>query len=189
MTDACTTQETPAAGSLYPPLPCSASYRVIYADPPWPIRWNGNAGIQTRELDYPTMPIAEITQMPIRNMAHPEGCTLFLWTTNEFLPEALSITRAWGFSYEMLYTWCKNNGMGGHPRNATEHMIIARRGTPKRGDRHMPMTLNWGNYQLGRHSEKPAAVRDMIERITDGPRIELFARERPLGWDVWGNES
>ena len=40
-----------------------------------------------------------------------------------------------------------------------------------------------------KHSKKPNEIR---KRIVDGfgdlPRIELFAREKHEGWDVWGNE-
>ena len=39
------------------------------------------------------------------------------------------------------------------------------------------------------HSRKPEAMRSMIERVSYGPRIELFARERFDGWDAWGNET
>ena len=163
-------------------------YKVIYADPPWPIKWNRSAGIRTKQLEYRTMPIAEMCQLNVKQLANPDGCTLFMWTTNGFLKEGLAMVDVWGFHYEMLFTWCKNNAMGGHPRNATEHMIIATIGTPKRGDRHDPMTLNWGRYDKGRHSAKPAEVRAIIEKITEGPRIELFARENTDGWDVWGNE-
>nr|DAW25642.1 MAG TPA: N6 adenosine methyltransferase subunit [Caudoviricetes sp.] len=28
----------------------------------------------------------------------------------------------------------------------------------------------------------------MIEKVSYAPRIELFAREKHEGWDVWGNE-
>jgi site-specific DNA-methyltransferase (adenine-specific) len=41
--------------------------------------------------------------------------------------------------------------------------------------------------KVGRHSEKPAGFRQAIE-IFGGPRIELFARQKTPGWDVWGNE-
>jgi len=40
-----------------------------------------------------------------------------------------------------------------------------------------------------RHSEKPPEIRDRIVTLVgDIPRIELFAREKTPGWDVWGNE-
>lgn len=42
---------------------------------------------------------------------------------------------------------------------------------------------------VGKHSAKPAEVRDRIVRLMgDMPRIELFARDRVNGWDVIGNE-
>ena len=39
------------------------------------------------------------------------------------------------------------------------------------------------------HSKKPDIVRDkIIELVGDLPRIELFARQKADGWDVFGNE-
>ena len=177
-----------AQNPLLPAVVGSKRYNVIYADPAWPIKWNRSKGIRTKQLDYKTMPIAEMCQLNVKRLANPDGCTLFMWTTNGFLPEAMALTKVWGFHYEMLFTWCKNNGMGGHPRNATEHMIIATLGTPQRGHRNMDMTLNWGCYKLAEHSKKPSEVRRMIERITEGNRLELFARQKADGWDIWGNE-
>jgi site-specific DNA-methyltransferase (adenine-specific) len=41
----------------------------------------------------------------------------------------------------------------------------------------------------GKHSEKPAEVRDRIVQLFGNvPRIELFARQTVTGWDSWGNE-
>ena len=38
------------------------------------------------------------------------------------------------------------------------------------------------------HSTKPEFFQDMIEKVTEEPRLELFARRKRDGWDVWGNE-
>ena len=39
------------------------------------------------------------------------------------------------------------------------------------------------------HSKKPDIIRDNIVKIIgDVPRIELFARQKTDGWDVFGNE-
>jgi site-specific DNA-methyltransferase (adenine-specific) len=161
-------------------------YQTIYADPPWPIKWNASAAIGKKHIDYPTMPISEICALPVHELADT-NCTLFMWTTNAFLPESLGVLRHWRFHYKMLFTWCKNNGMGGHPRNATEHMMIATRGEPA-GDRHASATLNWLEHPRLSHSEKPEPFRQIIERISPAPRLELFARKRSEGWDVWGNQ-
>lgn len=40
-----------------------------------------------------------------------------------------------------------------------------------------------------RHSEKPDRFYEMVERVSPGPYLELFARRRRYGWDVWGNEA
>ena len=40
----------------------------------------------------------------------------------------------------------------------------------------------------GIHSEKPYAMREMIEKVSYGPYLELFARQEVEGWDSLGNE-
>ncbi len=44
---------------------------------------------------------------------------------------------------------------------------------------------------LQEHSHKPEEQYAVIERISDGPYLELFARRRPhssANWSVWGDE-
>ena len=42
---------------------------------------------------------------------------------------------------------------------------------------------------LKKHSQKPKIIKDrIVELMGDLPRIELFAREKTDGWDVWGDE-
>jgi N6-adenosine-specific RNA methylase IME4 len=140
-------------------------------------------------MAYQTLPIAEIAQLPIEELAD-EHCLLLMWTTNQFLPEALGLVRLWKFQYDKLFTWCKNNGMGGTPRNATEHLILASRGRPGKPETQgASMVLNWIKLpRTNRHSEKPKELRYIIEKFTAEPKIELFARARHPGWDAWGNE-
>ena len=39
------------------------------------------------------------------------------------------------------------------------------------------------------HSKKPDEVRKRIDLLYGTiPKIELFAREKAIGWDSWGNE-
>lgn len=164
-------------------------YRTIVADPPWPIRWRQSPGIGTRHLDYATMPIAEIAALSVRDLAD-DACTVFLWTTNSFLPEALGIVRLWRFEYRFLWTWCKPTGLGGHPRIATEHIVVATRGPVRQQlDRRAPQTLNWLAAPATTHSVKPDVFLDLIESVSEGPYLEMFARRDRLGWDTWGNES
>ena len=39
------------------------------------------------------------------------------------------------------------------------------------------------------HSSKPEAFLDLVEQVSPGPYLELFARRQRLGWDTWGNEA
>jgi N6-adenosine-specific RNA methylase IME4 len=64
--------------------------------------------------------------------------------------------------------------------------LLATKGRPKRVSASVFQLLE---YPRARHSEKPSSARDrIIELMGDLPRIELFARQKTEGWDVWGNE-
>lgn len=170
-------------------------YKTILLDPPWPIVWKKSSQIGTKDLQYQTMPISEICNLPINELA-ADDCRIFMWTTNQFLPEALGIIRNWKFRYRLLFVWCKNNGIGDRLRVATEYIVIADRGNVQGGDRSQSMILNWLEAKKPqRHSEKPEVFYDIIEKISNTPRLEMFARDREglfpnrTGWDVYGNEA
>ena len=64
--------------------------------------------------------------------------------------------------------------------------LLATIGKPKRIGKGVHQII----YEpIRKHSRKPDCVRDrIVELCGDLPRIELFAREKTEGWDVWGNE-
>lgn len=166
-------------------------YRTIYADPPWFERGGGKIK-RGADRHYQLMKTADIAKLPIRRLIDPEGCHLYLWTTNNFLADALEVVKAWGFEYVTMITWFKDRqGLGQYYRGLTEHCIFA--STKKRlpykvigGKRQQGVT---GFYEPKRdHSRKPDKMREMIERVSYAPRIELFARTKTPGWDAWGNE-
>jgi len=39
-----------------------------------------------------------------------------------------------------------------------------------------------------KHSQKPNDIYPVIEAVSPAPYLELFARDKKSGWDVWGNE-
>lgn len=45
---------------------------------------------------------------------------------------------------------------------------------------------NWWLWSRSAHSVKPAAFMDLVEQVSPGPYVELFARQSRLGWDSWG---
>ncbi len=173
------------------------TYRTIVADPPW--RYRTASGITTRtrgdgtfapeaEQNYPTMTFDDVAALPVKDWA-ADGCHLYLWVTNPMLFGAAGIVEGWGFRYITLLTWRKLGtlGMGYYFRGDTEHVIFAVRGSaPIAADKR---ERNWFAAPKTGHSRKPDRFYEMVERVSPGPYLELFARRRRYGWDVWGNEA
>lgn len=131
--------------------------------------------------------------MDVASLADEEGCHLYLWVTNGFLKHGLSVMEAWGFRYVTCITWAKDRfGLGQYFRGQTEQCLFGVRGRlPYKvdlltGKRAQGRTLITADRR--KHSQKPDQMRTMIEKVSYGPFLELFAREKAPGWDVWGNE-
>ena len=168
-----------------PPLP-QGPFELLYADPPWQL---GNPdGQNAPEKHYPTMTLDEIKRL---QPPAAENAVLFLWAVNCLLPQALDVIAAWGFSYKTNLVWVKPSlGLGNWTRNRHEPLLFATRGQvdiPEPDQR--PDSVIEANR--GRHSEKPAAVYELIERAYPQlGKLELFARGQPRpGWQTWGNET
>ncbi len=180
---------------MHLPFP-DRKYQVVYADPPWRYKDKINPGKRGAEFKYPTMSDREILELPVADLAQ-ENCFLFLWATFPRLPLALEAIAAWGFAYKTLgFNWVKMNkiqtstvfwGGGNFSRSNAEVCLLATRGKPKRVSASVHSQVI--TPHTGKHSEKPACVRDRIVSLCgDVPRIELFARDAVAGWDYWGNE-
>jgi hypothetical protein len=50
-------------------------------------------------------------------------------------------------------------------------------------------TTRWFRWPVAEHSRKPEAFLDLVEQVSPGPYLEMFARRQRLGWDTWGNEA
>jgi N6-adenosine-specific RNA methylase IME4 len=166
-------------------------YKTIYIDPPWQEVGGGKIK-RGADRHYDLMSMKEIQQLPIKELADESGCHLYMWVTNNFLEKSFSLLKAWGFEYVTLITWQKDRfGLGQYFRGITEHCIFA---TTKKK---LPYKVIDGKRQQGVtgfnepktiHSRKPLKMREMIEKVSYEPRIELFAREQFDKWDCWGNE-
>lgn len=160
-------------------------YRVIYADPPW----SYNDKMDTYQRGgavkfYDTMPLEDICSLPI---PASKNAVLFLWTTSPQLEDSFKVINAWGFNYKSSFIWDKVlHGMGHYNSVRHEFLLIATRGncTPDV----IKLYDSVISIERTEHSRKPKEFRDIIDTIYPvGDRIELFAREAPDGWDVWGN--
>ena len=170
-------------------------YRTIVIDPPWHYgAWGATAlwlrpNSKKRPLPFPTMSVDEIKQLDVCGLAD-ENCELYLWTTQRYLPNAFDVLRAWGFKYCQTLTWCKNPrcGLGGAYTPTTEFLLLGRRGKKPRGVKRILTTWFLVKRPHNNHSAKPEEFQTMIEMVTESPRLEMFARRKRQGWDVWGNE-
>ena len=176
------------------PFP-NKKYNIIYADPPWKfIGWNKNkSGKKSPSQHYECQDLEWIKNLPIQSISD-DDCILFLWVTYPTLHISFDVIKSWGFDFSTVgFTWVKttkNNkyffGLGYSTRAKPEICLIARKGKPKRISKKVPNLIV---DQIREHSRKPDCVRDrIVELCGDLPRIELFAREKTKGWDVWGNE-
>ncbi len=176
----------------------AGKYRTIVADPPWKQSDRREITGATRQNNlwvgqhrtrppYPSMTNAEIADLPVRNMAAGVA-TLFLWTTRFQLRAAYDIAAIWGFKPVHPLVWTKppRPFLGGTFPAATEFIIYAKRGRPAHTGRG---PADWFSWPRGPHSTKPEAFLDLVETVSPGPYLELFARRQRLGWDTWGNEA
>mgnify|MGYP001501461447 CR=1 FL=1 len=164
-------------------------YQTIYADPPW-LEQGGGKIKRGADRHYPLMKTKEIMNLPVAELAD-DNCHLYLWATNNFLPDALKVMESWGFRYVTMITWVKDKvGLGQYYRGMTEHCLFGVKGN-------LPYKTDQNKRLQGRtvimaprtkHSAKPSEMRQWVELVSHGPYVELFAREQSPNWDVWGNE-
>jgi N6-adenosine-specific RNA methylase IME4 len=182
-------------------------FSCIVADPPWRVSAGRSIGIYemrdgrqlfgvsnnaARRTAYPSMSVDQIAalRVPAADAAH-----LYLWTINRYVEDAYRVARAWGFAPSTLLTWAKTTmggGLGGDAYGlSSEFCLFARRGSLPADERISASWWQWKRpYRNGapRHSAKPPEFYAMVERVSPGPRLEMFAREQRDGWSVWGNE-
>ena len=171
-------------------------YTIIYADPPWQWKTYSKKGILSgwAEKNYPLMNTEDICNLPIKEITD-NNCILFLWVTFPKLKDGIKVLESWGFDYKTVgFSWVKLNpkgigyysGLGYYTRSNVEICLIGRKGSLKVVDRKVKQLVV---SPRGKHSEKPKEVRNrIVQMYGDVERIELFARDKPNGWDVWGNE-
>ena len=173
-------------------------YKTIYADPPWQFQnRTGKVAPEHKRLNrYPTMKLEDVMKLPVGDVAD-EKSHLYLWVPNALLPEGLQVMEAWGFEYKTNLIWEKTRkdgepdgrGVGFYFRNVTEILLFGIKGEKNR-------TLDPGRSQVNliramkkEHSRKPEEFIDLIEKCSNAPYLEVFARGNRDSWDMWGNQA
>lgn len=188
--------------SLYPDLP-EKKYDIIYADPPWDyggkmqfdkssksaaeIDLGKKIFISAANFKYPTVKTKDLKNIPIHEIAS-DDCLLFMWVTNPHLAQGIELGEAWGFKYKTVaFVWNKMvHNPGQYTMSYCELCLVFKRGRipQPRGARNMKQLIE---EKRTKHSKKPKEVLESIEKMFPSQsKIELFAREKPEGWDVWG---
>lgn len=188
-------------------------FATIVADPPWDQKagpafagrqYDATAkdvvvtrrgGGPSRDLPYDTMTVEQIAELDVGALAANDA-HLYLWVTNRYILDAYRIATAWGFKPSALLTWCKppgGLGMGGAFVQTSEHILFSRRGKDIRTNRERSTWWQWKRpYRSdGKpdHSRKPDAFYDIVEQVSPGPYLEVFARRARFGWDYAGDGS
>lgn len=197
----------------------SQRYRTIVADPPWEQGRTSNfkhgvglpagpnfepdteAPAARGELPYETMSLAEIEALPVAEIAAADA-HLYVWTTHKFLRATFGVAEAWGFRHSTTLVWVKKPlglKLGGAFPSTVEFCLFCTRGKLAPIGRAEKEWWEWprkrgapvkrGERRTEGHSAKPDAFIDIVEQVSPGPYLEMFARRERLGWRTWGNDS
>lgn len=176
------------------------SFAVITADPPWRFRtWSETNQTKAAARHYDLMRTDDIRALPVADLARPD-CVLLLWAINPMLPDAIETMRGWGFTYRTIgFCWAKTTprtgaswapkyhmGLGYYSRANVEICLLGVRGKPKRKAKDVRQLIVDSRRQ---HSRKPEQFFASVERLFDGPYLDLFSRESRPGWSTFGNET
>ena len=162
-------------------------YRIIYADPPWSYHNAMPEYVTTPDDYYTLMSTQEICEMPVAEITE-DNAVLFMWTTSPHLEESFEVVKSWGFKYKTTFIWDKiKHNMGHYNSVRHEILLVCTKGACTPDVKKLFDSVV--SIERTRHSEKPEQFREIIETIyTHGNKIELFARQAPSGWDVFGNQ-
>lgn len=185
-------------------------YTVGLIDPPWKyLAWSAKGLGKSADNHYKTMTIDELKALPVRSVFAP-AAVILVWVIDSHLELALDVINAWGFKYKTvgLY-WAKTTkdgtgfpiGTGFYTRANPEHayecwagddqevercLLAGTKLVPERQDKGVPRLMVSPRRE---HSRKPDETHERVERLFNGPYLEMFSRTERPGWDVWGEEA
>lgn len=186
-------------------------YRVVAMDCPWKYLVRSDKGLgRSAERHYHCMTLDEIKALPVADLLTRDGVVLF-WVTDPMLFKAKEVVEAYGLTYSTVaFYWAKTTsflstkdafGMGFWTRANPEQVwalsfdtddteednqvLLFTQGHPKRKARNVRRLIV---SPVRQHSRKPDEFFERVERLLDGPYLELFSREERPGWTTWGAE-
>jgi N6-adenosine-specific RNA methylase IME4 len=168
-------------------------FKCVVADPPWtPSLHKNTAGRKSPKNGhrkgpqgyYPTMSVEEIIKYKPET---DKKAHLYLWVLSQHIDWGYIVARKWGFEPQQMITWAKPTLGTGQFQCNTEHVLVCRKGGPVE-NAFGKTKGTWFNWKRTRHSEKPDEFFKLVESVSSGPYLEMFARKKRDGWFSWGNE-
>lgn len=199
-------------------------YRCIVTDPPWPEEGGGGRGAQNhydviRDRKDILNVMAQVLGLgplwlPMKTKCRvADSAHLWMWTTDNYLEDALWLIRELDFRYLRTFAWVKTKevgdlaaslseettvhdalspllykGLGQYARGSHELCLLATRGDARvPGPACRPPSVLFAPRAA--HSAKPTeCFTEWFEQVSLSPRLELFSRRQRQGWDAWGND-
>ena len=168
-------------------------FRTVLIDPPWNQRGGGKIK-RGADRHYGLMKEKEIQNAIDKQISEcmEKNAHMYMWVANNHLPEAIRIIENLGFKYITNIVWAKSRfGLGRYFRGQHEICLFATRGRGwgVRSDvNNVSSLLGRSLISPTKHSAKPQEMYDLIEARSEGPYLELFARNTRPGWSSWGDE-
>lgn len=178
--------------ALWADLP-AGPFDLALLDPPW--RWltRTPAG-DGKAPPYARLSLEELKTLPLGDLLARDAMVA-LWVIDSHLWIAHDLCRHWGLKFSTVgFYWAKTTkhghwhmGTGKLTRANPEQCWLLRRGKGLPVRTHDVRRLIVSPVR--EHSRKPELARIGLERLFGQvSRVELFARERKLGWASWGNQ-
>ena len=170
-------------------------YRTIVIDPPWPgpgatpaFDATVSGKMRLNLIPYSTMTGIQVAALKVPEIAD-DAAQIFIWATSRSVADAFLLAQLWSFKYRALFIWEKPGlGLGRHARTQADFLLWAGRcGARLVASKDCPNQIQrWPKPK--RHSEKPSEAYDLIRRLSDGPRLDIFARQHREGFEPFGNQ-
>lgn len=177
------------------------AYEFAMIDPAWPWVSRTVRGY-SKSAEYKTMPMDKIAELPVRDLLTSHG-VVWLWCTWPLLGrQHLIAEQAWGLSVKTGGAWAKRTrngllrpGTGFILRSVCEPFLIC----TLKGHRLRAKGAAYNliesveaielNGRAREHSRKPDEAYRLVEKLTPGwKRADVYARQRRVGWDGYGDE-
>lgn len=168
----------------YNDLP-KGKFEIIVIDPPWEYDTNYDPDSRRGSAPYPCLKQDELLKIELPSA---DGCILFLWTTHKFIRDGFDLLDKWGFEYRATLIWNKDQmGIGSLFRMQCEFCLVGIKGKPILNNDFTHRDIITAKRR--EHSRKPDEFYDMVNKLCIGRKLDYFAREKKVGWEVLGVET